>query len=296
MRQRYNPADKTEREPGCQGAALPETITVIVPTFNEADNIRECLASVRWADDIFVVDSHSTDETVEIAREFTDHIVQHEYVNSATQKNWALGFVKTDWVMVCDADERVSPELAARVQDILANGTRYDGFYIRRLTVFFGKLIRHCGWHKDYLVRLWRVGKGRYEDLEVHADVVVEGPVGRLEEPFYHNTYRDLAHYLEKFGRYTTWAANDLYKRGRRPTWVNLTLRPLWRFFRMFVLRHGFLDGKHGLVLCGLAAFSVFMKYAKLWERYRLEAEKGPTPPPQERDKAIELVEELTER
>ena len=136
---------------------MPETITVIVPTFNEEENIRECLESVRWADDIFVVDSYSTDSTLEIAREFTDHIVQHEYVNSATQKNWALQFVQTDWVMVCDADERVSPELADRVRRILADGTDYDGFYIRRLTVFFGKLIRHCGWHKDYLVRLWRV-------------------------------------------------------------------------------------------------------------------------------------------
>jgi len=192
--------------------------------------------------------------------------------------------------MVVDSDERVTPELRARIQGILANGTPYDGFRIRRMTVFFGKLIRHCGWHHDYLTRLWRNGKGRYEDLNVHADVMVHGQVGTLREHFLHNTYRSLDHYLGKFGRYTTWSANDLYKRGKRATWVNLTLRPLWRFFRMFVLRHGFLDGKHGLILCSLAAYTVFMKYAKLWDRRRREAEAGAEAPPAEADKAREAM------
>lgn len=277
---------------------MAATITVIVPTYNEEDNIRECLESVKWADDIFVVDSFSTDRTVEIAREYTSHIVQHEYVNSATQKNWAIPQCTTDWVMVVDADERVTPELRDRIQGILAHGTPYDGFRIRRMTIFFGKLIRHCGWHHDYLVRLWRRGKGRYEDLSVHADVLVDGSVGTIREHFLHNTYRSFDHYLEKFGRYTTWSAADLYKRGKRATFGALAFRPMWRFFRMFILRHGFLDGKHGLILCSLAAFSVFMKYAKLWDRHRREAlaRAAQPPPPQEADKAREAVEHLTER
>ncbi len=251
---------------------MADTITVLVPTFNEEDNIRDCLESVKWADDIFVVDSFSTDRTLEIAREYTDHVVQHEYVNSATQKNWAIPQVASEWVMVVDADERVTPELRARIRDILENGTEYDGFYIRRMTTFFGKLIRHCGWHKDYLVRLWRRGKGRYEDLEVHADVIVDGKVGKINEYLTHNTYRSFDDYLEKFGRYTTWSANDLHKRGKRATVLNLTLRPLWRFIHMYIIRHGFMDGKHGLILCILAGFNVFMKYAKLW---RLQQERG---------------------
>lgn len=246
---------------------MPETLTIIVPTFNEADNIADCLKSVRWADDIFVVDSYSTDLTVEIAREFTVHIVQHEYVNSATQKNWAIPQVKSDWIMVVDADERVTPRLREHIQGILANGTAYDGFYIKRMTFYFGKLIRHCGWHKDYLVRLWRNGKGMYEDLDVHADVMVDGKIGKIHEYFLHNSYRSLDHHLEKLGRYTSWSANDLDRSGRKASWVNLTLRPLWRFFRMFILRHGFLDGKHGFVLCMFAGFNVFLKYARLWER-----------------------------
>ena len=274
---------------------MPASLTVIVPTFNEEANLRECLESVKWADDLFVVDSFSTDGTLAIARDYTDHVVQHEYVNSATQKNWAIPQATGDWTMVVDADERVTPELRARIEDILAKGTDCDGFRIRRMTVFFGRLIRHCGWHRDYLTRLWRRGKGRYEDLHVHADVLVDGKVGVIHDHFLHNTYRSFDHYLEKFGRYTTWSANDLYDQGRRATWVNLTLRPLWRFFRMYLLRRGFLDGTHGLILCSLAAFSVFMKYAKLWDRRRREAVQVTPASPAELDSERRLAEKLTE-
>ena len=274
---------------------MPDTITVIVPTFNEEDNVRECLESVAWADDIFVVDSFSTDRTVEIARELTDHIVQHEYLSHAAQRNWAIPQPATDWVMLLDADERVTPELRARIQDILTNGTECQGFRIRRRTIFFGKLIEHCGWHRDYVVRLWRRGKAHYADREhPHTHAEIDGKVDTLREHLLHNTYRSFDDYLEKFGRYSTWSANDLYKRGRRASWVNLTLRPLWRFFRMYVLRHGFLDGKHGLILCALAAYSVLMKYAKLWDMYRHDA-LGETPPPAVKEKAAEEVARLTE-
>jgi len=277
----------------CDRVPRPATLTVIVPTFNEEGNIRRCLESVAWADDIFVVDSFSTDRTLEIAREFTDHVVQHEYANSATQKNWAIPQVASDWIMVVDADERVTPELQARIQGILADGTEFDGFYVKRMTVFFGKLIRHCGWHKDYLIRLWRNGRGRYEDLAVHADVAMDGSVGTIEEFLLHDTYASFQDYLEKFGRYTTWSASDLHRQGTRATLVNLALRPAWRFFRVFVLRHGFLDGKHGLLLCALAAFSVFMKYAKLWDRRRCDGQ--PPSSPAVRDKAHDDFEGLTE-
>ena len=138
--------------------------------------------------------------------------------------------------------------------------------------------------------------RGRYEDKSVHADVVVDGQVGTIREHFLHNTYRSLDHYLEKFGRYTTWSTNDLYARGKRATWGNLTFRPVWRFFRMFVLRHGFLDGKHGLVLCSLAAYTVFMKYAKLWDRRRREAEQRDDVSPAEGDKAREALDKMAGR
>ncbi len=244
-------------------------LTVIVPTYNEEENIRACLESVAWADDLFVVDSFSTDRTLEFAREYTDHVVQHEYVNSATQKNWAIAQAKGDWLMVLDADETVTPELRARIQAILAEGTDCDGFFIRRANLFLGEMIQHGGWHKDYLVRLWRNGKGRYEDLAVHADVIVDGKVGTIEEPLLHDSYPTLEDYTERLGRYSDGSALDLEERGARATVVNLTLRPLWRFLRMYLLRLGILDGRRGLMISSFAAFGVFLKYARLWDRQR---------------------------
>ena len=248
---------------------MTQKVTVIVPCFNEEEDIRECLESVKWADDIFVVDSYSTDRTLEIAREYTSHIVQHEYVNSATQKNWAIPQVKTEWAMVLDADERVTPDLQARIKKILQEGTDRDGFYVKRMTVFFGKLIKHCGWHREYLVRFWRADKGLYADRSVHSDVVLKGKAGRINEHIIHDTYKSFADYMEKFDRYTTWAANDLNKKGVKPTLWHLWCKPLLRFIKMYFFNHGFLDGKHGFILCKLAAYSVFMKYAKVWEMRR---------------------------
>ncbi|MBW2281331.1 MAG: glycosyltransferase family 2 protein [Deltaproteobacteria bacterium] len=253
-------------------------LTVIVPTYNEEDNIRACLESVAWADDLFVVDSFSTDRTLDIARGYTGHVVQHEYVNSATQKNWAIQQAKGDWLMVLDADETVTPELRERIQAILASGTDCDGFYIRRDNLFLGRMIRHGGWHMDYLIRLWRNGKGRYEDLAVHADVIVDGKVGKLEESLLHDSYPTLEDYSERLGRYSDWSALDLQEKGARATVVNLTLRPLWRFLRMYVLRRGFLDGRRGLMIASFASFGVFLKYARLWDRQRPARQKAQAP------------------
>lgn len=249
-------------------------VTVIVPTFNEEQDLRGCLESIKWADKIFVVDSFSTDKTLEIAREYTDNIVQHEYVNSATQKNWAIPQVETDWIMVLDADERVSDALRDRIQAILKDGTDYDGFYVKRLTKFFGKPIKHCGWGSEYLVRFWRKGKGMYLDRSVHADVKVEGKTGRIEEHIVHDTYKNYDDYFEKFNRYTTWSAQDIYKKGASAGVLNLVMRPIWRFFKMYFLQLGFLDGKHGLVISALSAFTVFTKYAKLWSM-KLQGKKA---------------------
>ncbi|GAB4160002.1 MAG: glycosyltransferase family 2 protein [Planctomycetota bacterium] len=244
---------------------MPETLTIIVPTFNEEDCIRRCLESAKFADDLFVVDSFSTDKTLEIAREFTSHIVQHEYVNSATQKNWAIPQCKTDWIMVLDADEWISEELRDEILSVLRKGSPHAGFMIKRETYFFGRLIRHGGWHREYILRLWQNGKGRYQDKHVHASVAVEGSVGRIRTPIYHDTYKSFDDYFEKFDRYTKWAAKDLFDAGKRASAVNLTLRPLWRMFNMYVINHGFMDGKHGLILALLSGYYVFVKYARLW-------------------------------
>jgi glycosyltransferase involved in cell wall biosynthesis len=247
-------------------------VTVLCPCRNEEANLAACLDSVAWADEILVVDSGSTDGTLAIARRYTDRVLEHEYVNSATQKNWAIPQAAHGWVMVIDADERVTPELQAEIRALLAEEPPLDGYRIPRRNFFFGTRIHHCGWDADAPLRLFRRDLSRYEEKHVHADVVVEsGRVGRLAGELEHHTYRSFDQYLEKFGRYTTWSALDLKARGRRATAWSLTVRPVFRFFRQYVLRQGFRDGKAGFVLCVLAAFSVFMKYAKLWIMERVE-------------------------
>jgi glycosyltransferase involved in cell wall biosynthesis len=252
---------------------MREPLSILVPTFNEEGNIRDCLESIKWADEIFVVDSFSTDRTLEICREYTDKIVQHEYINSATQKNWAIPQTSHKWVMVVDSDERVSEQLKDSILEVLENPKGCDGFYVKRESFFLGESVRHGGWEKEYLVRLFKKERGRYQDRQVHACIEVEGKTGYLEGPLYHQTYRNLDHYFEKFARYTKWAAGDLKTENRRPSWANLAVRPWMRFLKMYVVRLGFLDGKHGFVLSFLAAFSVFTKYARLWE---MNARKRP--------------------
>ncbi len=248
-------------------------LTVIVPCRNEETMIRDCLESVKWADEIFVVDSGSTDRTVEIAREYTARVVEHEYVNSAAQKNWAIPQATHEWVMVIDCDERATAELQDEIRGLLGGGDpACDGYWIYRKNTFFGKPVNHCGWERDKVLRLFRRDRSRYQDKHVHAEVMVEGTVGVLKGKLEHHTYRSFDQYLEKFGRYTTWSALDLRRQGKKATFGRIFLRPVFRFIKMYVLRQGFRDGTAGLVLCWLAAFSVFMKYAKLWVMQRVDA------------------------
>lgn len=252
-------------------------LTIIVPCGNEEANIGACLESCRpLADELLVVDSFSTDRSVEIATPLCDRLLQHEYINSAAQKNWAIPQAKHEWVMIVDADERVTPELAEEIEAVLLD-PQHEGWHIFRQNHFLGRPIRHCGWQHDRVLRLFRRDKGRYQEREVHAGVEGLASVGTLHAKLLHCTCRDLAAYLRKHDRYTSWAAGDRAKTTRRVRWHHLTARPAWRFFRQYVLQRGFLDGVPGLIICWLAAHSVFMKYAKLWERQRGE---GPPLPP----------------
>lgn len=248
-------------------------ITVLIPTFNEEANLSACLDSVAWADELFVVDSFSADRTREIATGRGARVVQHEYVNSATQKNWAIPQATHPWVLIVDADERVTPQLRDEIEAILESDEAVcDGYRIGRLNHFLGYRIRYCGWQNDTCLRLFRRDKGRYQDRQVHADVIVEGRVGRLRNQLLHYTFDSFEQYMRKFDRYTTLAAGDRAKRTPTVRWHHLTLRPMARFFKQYIIKRGFLDGMAGLVLCLLASYSVFMKYAKLLERHIQEA------------------------
>ncbi len=245
--------------------ATRDKITAIIPAFNEERNIGDCLKGVRWADEILVVDSFSSDRTPEIARETGARVVQHEYVNSATQKNWAIPQATHPWVLIVDADERVTPDLRDEILKILESPDA-DGYDVGRMNYFMGKKIRFSGWQNDKCLRLFRREKGRYQDRHVHADVIVEGKVGRLKNKLIHNTFENWDQYMRKFNRYTTWAAEDRAKKTSKVRWHHLTIRPTGRFLKQYFLKLGFLDGKAGFTISALSAYSVFLKYAKLWE------------------------------
>ena len=209
-------------------------ITALIPTFNEEANLPDCLASVAWADEVFVVDSFSRDATPEIARRAGARLAQHEYVNSATQKNWAIPQATHGWVLVVDADERVTPELRAEIERVLAADAAgndvSDGYRISRLNHFLGRRVRYCGWQNDSCLRLFRRDKGRYQDREVHADVIIEGgKTGWLKGKLLHNTFANFEQYMKKHDRYTTWAAGDRARVTPRVRWHHLALRPLGR-------------------------------------------------------------------
>jgi glycosyltransferase involved in cell wall biosynthesis len=251
-------------------------LSVIITTYNEDINIGACIESVSWADEILVVDSFSTDRTVEIIESYPVKLEQREYFGSAAQKNWALDRVEHDWVLIVDADERVPEPLAREILTMLNGDPSEDGFYIRRENLFVDKVIRHSGWSTDRVIRLFRRDKGRYPNRRVHADLTVEGPTPELENPFFHYTFRSFDQYFEKFLNYAEWGAAQAYREGRSVGFLAIAGRPAWRFFRTYVLQLGVLDGFHGLVLCLLQSFGVFLKYARLWE-YRVRAAAGET-------------------
>jgi len=241
-------------------------LTVLVTTLDEAANIGACLESVAWAADRLVVDSGSTDGTVAIAERLGARVVTHEYESAARQKNWALDLVQHPWVLILDADERVTPPLADAARAIVTSAGPHDGYFLRRQSFFLGHPIRHCGWERDRVLRLFRTGRGRYDDRMVHELLQLDGTAGELPAPLLHYTYRTFHDYLEKLDRYTQRGADDLRRAGRRASLLALLLHPPARFLRMYVLQRGFLDGIPGFLLCALAAGSVWLKYARLFE------------------------------
>lgn len=245
-------------------------ITVLVIIKNAEATLDACLSSVEWADDIFcVIDPNSTDGSHDIARQHTSRVVEHEFINSAKQRNWAIPQIETEWTLVLDSDEWLDDTLKTRVQEIIKDPSSLDGYWIKRNTIFFGKMIKHCGWHRDYNLRLFRTRKGLYDSRHVHASLEIDGDVGRIHEFMFHDTYRSFDDYLETMGRYTTWGAEDLIARGRKFRVTDLVFRPPLRFLKMYILHHGIMDGFHGFLLCSMASYSVLMKYAKHWHLER---------------------------
>jgi glycosyltransferase involved in cell wall biosynthesis len=257
-------------------------LTALVTTLNEEVNLRECLESLAFADEIFVVDSFSTDRTVEIARSLPKvRLVQRAFYGSAAQKNWAMDQVTTPWLVIVDADERVPEALAREIESLLEKGPTARAYSIRRENVFLDRVMKHSGWSTDRVVRLMERDAVRYPKRRVHADLELDGPTPTLATPMRHFTCRSLPQYLAKLHRFAAWGGADLFRAGRKAGPVELLFRPAWRFFRMYVVQAGFLDGRHGLVLCGLQAWSVFLKWARVWEWERFRRNGWPVDLPE---------------
>ena len=243
------------------------SISVVTITFNEEQNIRECLAAVRWADEVIVVDSGSRDRTVEYAREFAGKVLLAPWKGYGAARNFALQHATADWIFWLDADERVTPELAAEIRKLVQNGgDRCDGYSVARRAYFLGRWIRHCGWYPSRVVRLFRRGKGAFSESRVHEQVQVQGEIGGLKNDLLHFTDPNLYHYFAKFNKYTSLAAQDLKESGSSFSLVDLIVRPPFTFLKMYVIRRGFLDGMRGFILSVLSSVYVFTKYVKLWE------------------------------
>lgn len=240
-------------------------LSVIIITCNEAPNIADCLACVDFADECIVVDSGSTDDTVAIARAAGARVeVTADWPGFGRQKNRALALAQGEWVLSLDADERVTPQLAAEIQSAMSGPAETVAYEIPRLSSFCGKFIRHSGWWPDAVLRLFRRGQARFTDAAVHERVVPEGDVGRLKAHMLHYTYPDLAFAIQKMNRYSSDAAHMMHAKGRKASVGSALGHSMWTFVRIYLVRRGFLDGSHGFVLAVLAAMGSFSRYAKL--------------------------------
>lgn len=243
-------------------------ISAIVITLNEENNISACLESLRWVDEIVVMDSGSRDKTREMARTFTPKVFESSWQGYGENKNIAMSKASGDWIIWVDADERVTPQLATDIRNRLeVDGGQFAGYEMSRLAFFLGHPLRHGGWYPGYVLRLFKKDSGRFSTQAVHEGVVLEGRRSRLKGDLLHDTDPTLEHYLKKMDRYTTLAADELCKKGRKAELFDLLIRPQVMFFKMFFLKAGFRDGIPGFLVALLSAFHVLTKYAKLWER-----------------------------
>ncbi len=241
-------------------------VSVCVITKDEEENLPDCLESVKWADEIVVVDSRSTDRTREIAAAAGARVIERDFPGHVEQKNFALEQAGGDWVLCLDADERCTPALREAIRAVLAGDPPLAGYAVRRHAFHLGRWIDHGGWYPDRKLRLFDRRRGRWGGRNPHDRVEVEGPVGRLEGDLLHLSYRSLSDHLRQIDFFTTIAAREKRARGERPSLARLVLHPPGKFLRMYLLKGGFLDGVPGLVVASMGSWYVFLKYAKLRE------------------------------
>jgi glycosyltransferase involved in cell wall biosynthesis len=255
-------------------------LSVVIITLNEERNIGRCLKSLKFSQMIFcrveilVVDAQSTDKTIGVAKSMGAKTFVRPWKGYSDQKNWALARCSGEWILSLDADEELTPPLIREIEkQVTLTADGVDGYFLKRRAFFLGKWIKHCGWWPDAQLRMIRRGKGKFTNEPVHEGLEVKGKTLELTEPMNHYTYDSIRQYLDKMNRYSDLAILEVKPKKIDFWWYYVTLAPFMTFFRMFISRRGFMDGWHGLVVCGLSAFHDFAKYAKLWEKEILKKE-----------------------
>ncbi|MGH8003809.1 MAG: glycosyltransferase family 2 protein [Limisphaerales bacterium] len=248
-------------------------ISAVVLTKNEERNLPRCLESLRWTDEILILDSGSTDGTLGIANKFGAKVQQLPWEGFGKQKQKGVELASGEWVLSIDADEVVTPELKAEIASRLASDNGTVGYFLKRKAYFLDRFVEHGGWYPDWVLRLFKKEKGRFTAAAVHESVILDGPAARLEADLLHYTDPNFSHYLAKLNCYTDLSARELFERGERGSLFKILANPAAKFFSQYFLRAGFLDGRAGFILAGASAFHVFSKYVKLWELSRGKVE-----------------------
>ena len=257
-------------------------VTAIIHTLNEINYIEDCIRSVAWADEIYLLDSFSTDGTVERVREKFPHVrlEQREYLGAASAKNYAIDRAAHDWIFVIDADERVTPKLRDEILRTLSGPLELWAYSVGRLNFMMGKPVRFSGLQRDRVTRLFHRHHARYPNKRVHADLLVDGVTGRLTQKMDHFYIRTFDHMIAKMTRYASWSAAQMFIDGKTTGLLGIVGHPIGKFVRDFIFNLGFLDGTRGLISVGMHVFYTFWKYAKLWEFTQLKRAGKPVPLP----------------
>lgn len=250
------------------------TLTVSIITLNEEKNLARTLESVKkFADEIVIVDSGSTDKTEEIAKSFNAKFYFQKWLGYGPQRNKAIELASSEWVLNIDADEEISEELAKKIIDIKdEKNSNIDVFKINFMSVCFGKKIKHGGWSNSYRIRLFKKNSGRFNENNVHEEFITNSHIGKINEYILHHSYSDLEDYFTKFNKYTTLGAIEYYKKNKKASLVSIVLNPIYKFIRMYFFRLGFLDGLEGFILAITSSLYTMVKYYKLKEIYRNNA------------------------
>lgn len=244
-------------------------ISALAITYNEESNIESYIESLSFADEIIIVDSFSTDQTVDLAKKYQVKIVQREFDNFSNQKNYAISLAKHDWIVFFDLDEKISEPLAKEIVSKINSENPLNAYKVKRNFIFMGKRLKYSGFQTDEVVRLFNKNYCKYNGKSVHETIVTSEKIGVLKNTSDHYTYKDFDSYNQKLSQYSKLQAEALYKKNVRPNLYHFLFRPWYRFMHQYFLRLGILDGKEGFILAYINAFSVFKRYIQLWLMYR---------------------------